>query len=265
MLMNALGLSPVIATVAGTRMHRPVYRTPWRFFAAGLALFWIGDLYTIGYSRLFGGEVPFPSIGDAAYVAVYPVLLIGVILLLRRRNPTRDRGGSIDALAITIGLALLSWLWLIAPYVRDGSLDIVSKLVSVAYPAGDILLLAGVVRLAVDAGRREPAFFFLSASIMALLATDFAYGLLLLAGTYDAQVWLDVGWIAFYLLWGAAALHPSMRRLEQPASGAIRHLSQRRLALLCVASLVGPVITIAREGAKGDIDLIVIAAASAVL
>ena len=36
-----------------------------------------------------------------------------------------------------------------------------------------------------------------------------------LHGAYDHQVILDVGWIAFYLLWGAAALHPSMRELER--------------------------------------------------
>ena len=54
---------------------------------------------------------------------------------------------------------------------------------------------------------------------MALLATDFAYGLVTLAGAYDGQVWLDVGWLSFYLLWGAAALHPSMRDLEQRGPG----------------------------------------------
>src|SRR3954447_9071416 len=191
-LMNLLGATPVVAILAGVRMHRPAYRAPWHWFAAGLALFWLGDLYTIGYSRLFGGEVPFPSIGDAAYIAVYPVLLVGLLLLLRRRNPTRDRGGSIDSLIITIGLALLSWLWLIAPYVRDDSLTLLPKLVSVAYPAGDILLLAGVVRLAVDGGRREGAFFLMCASILALLVTDFAYGLVTLAGNYHDQVSLDV-------------------------------------------------------------------------
>ena len=50
-------------------------------------LFWLGDLYTNGYPRLFGGEVPFPSIGDGAYIAVYPALMAGLMLLVRRRNP----------------------------------------------------------------------------------------------------------------------------------------------------------------------------------
>jgi diguanylate cyclase (GGDEF)-like protein/PAS domain S-box-containing protein len=263
LLMNALGLSPVVATLLGVRMHRPETRSPWLWCAAGLTLFWIGDLYTIGYSRIFGGEVPFPSIGDGAYIAVYPLLMLGLMQMLRLRNPERDRAGAIDSVIITIGLSLLSWLWLISPYLRDDSIGPLPTFVSIAYPIGDILLLGAVTRLAVDGGRREPAFHFMLASILALLATDFTYGLMLAAGTYDGQVFLDVGWIAFYVLWGVAALHPSMRGLEQPAPQAVGRLSPARLALLSAATLVAPVLAIIRD--QGSVDLIVIAAASAVL
>ncbi len=92
-----------------------------------------------------------------------------------------------------------------------------AKGVSMAYPVGDVLLLAAAIRLAVDTGRRQPAFFLLAASIVCLLVTDSVYNYMLLKGTYDDQVLLDVGWISYYLLWGAAALHPSMRTLEEPA------------------------------------------------
>jgi hypothetical protein len=80
--------------------------------------------------------------------------------------------------------------------------------VSIAYPLGDILLLAAAIRLAVDTGNRQPAFYLLVSSIVALLITDFVYGLMTLAGAYDGQVGLDAGWISFYLLWGAAACIP---------------------------------------------------------
>src|SRR4051795_3805965 len=63
-VMNLLGLSPVIAIVAGIRVHRPASPGPWRWFAAGFALFWFGDLYTYSYPLLLNGEVPFPSPGD---------------------------------------------------------------------------------------------------------------------------------------------------------------------------------------------------------
>jgi diguanylate cyclase (GGDEF)-like protein/PAS domain S-box-containing protein len=264
-VMNLLGLSPVLAIVAGLRMHKPVSRGPWRLFAVGFALFWLGDLYTYSYPRLFGADVPFPSIGDGAYVLVYPALMAGLLMLVRRRNPQRDRAGVIDSLIMTLGLSLLSWVALIAPYLHDDSMGTVAKLVSIAYPLGDILLLAAAIRLAVDSGRREPAFYLLATSIVALLATDFAYGVVTLRGAYDGQVLLDVGWISFYLLWGAAALHPSMRGLERPAVDRDPKLTPFRLALLTGASLIAPAVELVHEVSQGDMGLIVVIAASAVL
>ena len=56
-------------------------------FAIGLALFWLGDVYTYSYPKLFGAEVPFPSLGDGLYLPVYPALMAGLLMLVRRRNP----------------------------------------------------------------------------------------------------------------------------------------------------------------------------------
>src|SRR6266542_3888015 len=86
-VMNLLGLSPVIAIVVGVRLHKPASTLPWLCFAVGFALFWAGDLYTYSYPRLFGADVPFPSLGDASYVTVYPALMACLLILILRRNP----------------------------------------------------------------------------------------------------------------------------------------------------------------------------------
>ncbi|HEX7298955.1 MAG TPA: EAL domain-containing protein [Solirubrobacteraceae bacterium] len=264
-VFNLLGLSPVLAILAGMRLCRPASRGPWICFAVGMTLFWLGDLYTYSYPRLFGADVPFPSIGDGAYIAVYPALMAGLSLLIHRRNPEIDRPSVIDSLIMTLGLALLSWVALIAPYLHDESMSLTAKLVSIAYPLGDILLLAAAIRLAVDTGKRRPAFYLLTSAIVALLVTDFAYGLVTLNGDYHGQVILDVGWISFYLLWGAAALHPSMRELDQPSPERVTRLTPLRLGLLTLASLIAPAVEATQELRRGDLDLLVIIAASAVL
>ena len=132
---------------------------------------------------------------------------------------------------------------------------------SVAYPLGDILLLAAMIRLAVDAGRRTASFYLLAASTVALLATDCAYNYALLAGTYHHQLIYDVGWIAYLVLWGAAALHPSMQALEQPTPDARVRLTRTRLGLLALACLIAPGIHFAQD--IGSIDLLVVISASA--
>jgi diguanylate cyclase (GGDEF)-like protein/PAS domain S-box-containing protein len=265
-LINVLGLAPVLAIGAGVRWHRPRARFAWACFALGFLLFWLGDLYTYSYPLLLGREVPFPSLGDASYLAVYPALIAGMLVLERRRTRRADRGGSaIDAAIMTVGLALPSWVWLIAPYVHDHSLSTAGRLVSVAYPLADVLLLAVAVRLALDGGQRRLSFHLMSASIVCLLVTDFVYGLMILQGTYDHQLWLDAGWVGFYLLWGAAALHPSMSEIDQPEVRSEGVLTRFRLGLLAGASLIAPAVGIVNDLGNGDYDFAVVRAASIAL
>ncbi len=262
--LNLLGLSGVLAVAAGTRLNRPVSARPWWCFVVGLGLFWLGDLYTYSYPKLFHKDIPFPSLGDGLYLAVYPALMAGLLMLVRRRDAKLTRGGAgIDATILTVGLALPSWVALIAPTLHDPTLTLVQKLFSIAYPLGDILLLAATVRLALDSGKRRPSFYLLCMSIVALLITDFVYNRMLTAGTYDHQLSLDVGWTAFYLLWGAAALHWSMRELDEPSPDTEVMLTKPRLVLLAGASLIAPSILIVQE--RGNDTLLVTVCASVVL
>jgi diguanylate cyclase (GGDEF)-like protein/PAS domain S-box-containing protein len=261
-VINVLGLSSSLAIVAGVLMHRPKAWIAWLLLAFGQLLFFAGDMYTYSYPKLFGvDEVPFPSPGDWLYLAVYPALMAGLFMLVRKRNPDGDRPGLIDSAILTVGIALLSWVFLIAPNLHLSGLTLYAKLVSSAYPLGDVLLLAGAIRLAVDTGKRAPAFYLLVASIVSLLAVDSAYGYALLKGTYNHQLSYDVGWIAYYLLWGAAALHPSMRTLEEPAVDRRSRLTQTRLGLLAAACLIAPGIRFVEEFHNPDIEVVVVAAA----
>jgi diguanylate cyclase (GGDEF)-like protein/PAS domain S-box-containing protein len=262
-LINLLGLSGTVAVAIGIYIHRPKARLAWVLFIVGLFLFFAGDLYTYSYPKLTGAEVEFPSIGDAIYLAVYPPLVAGLLVLVRRRNPQGDRAGVIDSLIISVGIALLSWVFLVAPNIHLSGLTVLEKAVSAAYPLGDILLLAATVRLAVDNGKRAPAFYLLVGSIVSLLAVDSAYNYALLTGTYNHQLSYDVGWIAFYLLWGAAALHPSMRTLEEPALDSRTRLTPLRLGLLAGACLIAP--GVRAWQAFGDTDRLVLIFASALL
>ena len=257
------GLSGVVAIVVGIRMHKPSARAAWWLFAAGQFLYFSGDLYTYGYRKVFGADVPFPSVGDAFYLAVYPVLLAGLFVLVKRRNPRRDRSALIDAAILTIGVGLLSWVFVIAPNIHLTGQTWLQTSVGVAYPLGDVFLLAGLIRLAVDAGRRTPAFWLLVSSIVCLLATDSAYNLALLKGTFNYQLSYDAGWIFYYLLWGAAALHPSMRSLEEPAEDSRTRLTPTRLVLLGGACLIAPGIRFAQS--IHDPDVLVLIVGSALL
>ncbi len=241
-LFNLIGISSPLLIVVAVRMHKPEHRGPWYLFALGQLLFIIGDVIAYNYDRFFHAELPYPAISDIFYLSVYPCLVLGLLLIVRRQNPGRDWAGLIDSLIVAIGVGTLSWVFLIAPYWHDDQSHLLQKLTSMAYPTMDLLLIAAGIRLAVGIGRRATSFQLMIAAIMALFVTDSIYGWSLLHTPYvPGSGGLEVGWIAFYVMWGMAALHPSMRTLSERVPEAQARLTWPRLILLGAGSLLAPV------------------------
>jgi hypothetical protein len=146
------------------------------------------------------------------------VLAAGLALLALSRSTVRDWAGLTDAAIIAIGFGLLSWVLVMVPYFQDPSLGLVQRLVSLAYPVGDVLLLALAARLATSPGRRTAAFRLLVASLIVTMAADTLFSVLSLSGASVAVT--DGMYLVDYLLLGAAGLHPSMAGLLEPAPAA---------------------------------------------
>jgi signal transduction histidine kinase len=239
-VFNLIGASAVVATIVGARRNSPEHRLPWYLFALAMALFVSGDVFSYNYTRFFGAELPFPSIADAFYLALYPGLIAGMVLLVRRRSPGLDVASLIDSLIVAVGVGTISWIYLMAPYAHDETLGLSTKLISIAYPVMDLVVFVAAVRLAVGAGRRGSVFHLLFLGTVAVLVADTIYGWQILQDTYVQGSPLDVGWIAFYVLFGAAALHPSARQFSHPQPVASPRLRPSRLALLAGATLLAP-------------------------
>ena len=86
------------------------------------------------------------------------------------------------------------------------------------------------------------------------MLSDSAYTFTLLNETYFTGSLVDAGWLVSYVLWGAAALHPSMTTLSQPGHEKTLRVSRGRLALLAVASLIAPAVRIVELARGVDLD-----------
>jgi signal transduction histidine kinase len=256
-VFNLIGLSAVVAILLGMWLNKPPSRAPWNLFALGQLFFLVGDVIAYNHEQLFGTPLPFPAISDFFYLLVYPCLIAGVAMLARRRNVDRSETGFADAFIVAIGAGVLSWTYVISPYAHSADLTAAQKIVSIAYPLMDLLLLMALVRLAVGPGRRGTAFHLLVIGVACLLITDAAYGWILanVPGGYANGGLLDVGWAAFYILWAAAALHPSMRELEEPVPEEAHHPALRlRVGLLAIASVATPMVIIVESLRGRPID-----------
>nr|WP_235033077.1 aminotransferase class I/II-fold pyridoxal phosphate-dependent enzyme [Streptomyces sp. WAC05374] len=261
----AIGLSGVVAILVGIHVHRPVHRWPWLMLAAANLTFTAGDTTYNILESVFGQTNPFPSVADVFYLSTYPLFAAGFFGFIRYRTESRDLASLLDALILTSGLALLSWVHLINPLTMTGGDTWVHQAVALAYPLGDVLILAMMVRLLTLGGTRERSVQLLALGTVGILTSDVLYGLLQLQGTWRVGTFMDLGWVVFFTAWGLAALHPSMVRLTervpQPGPG----LARRRLVVLAGASLIAPVMLLV-EALLGSVrNAAVIAAFSSLM
>ena len=85
-------------------MHKPASRCPGTCSPPGNCGFVVGDAIRAFYEDVQGVESPFPGLADAAYLAAYPILVAGMVLLVRSRDKAKDRANVIDAMIITVSV-----------------------------------------------------------------------------------------------------------------------------------------------------------------
>ncbi len=259
-----IGLSAVVAIVIGVYLYRPRAASAWLLLAAGQLAFVVSDAL-FAYQEYVAHASPFPSIADVCNLSGYPLLWAGLALLIRARAPRRNWAAVIDAAAITTSLTLISWLVVISPIAQDMTMTPTAMFISLAYPVGDLLLLATALRISMGASKRPPAYLLLAGGIVLLLVADSAYLGATHTGSYVNGGIIDFGWLASYVLLGAAALHPSMKKLSMPVSERLPRLTPLRLALLTCASIATPAMLAAQYLRGASLELPVVTGSSALL
>ncbi len=127
-----------------------------------------------------------------------------------------------------------------APGLESAGQSPIAKVLAAAYPLGDVLMLALLVRLLTTSGARSTAFRWLVAGNTWLLVADCAYQYTNRTDTYTGG-FITLPWLLSYVSFAAAALHPSMRHLTTRTTGDQEtRFTRRRLIALTLASLVAP-------------------------
>ncbi|HEX8099809.1 MAG TPA: ATP-binding protein [Actinomycetota bacterium] len=249
-----------VAMILGVRKYRPARRGPWLVLTAGAVVYTAAlAIWAPAQSGLL--HLPFPSFGDGLFLLTYFVLMAGIAMMIRFRTSRRDRSGFLDTLVVAGGLGVLPWVFLIDPYWHDASLALLPKVVSVAFPLADLLLLGVLVRLAFLPGRRRAVGGFLGIALAAQLVADTIYSLSLLDGTFSLRSPAYAFWNLTAVFLAAAALHPSMRTLTERVDPSDDTGSRWRIPLITGAALAPSIVLVAaRTGSLNVRDVAVISA-----
>jgi diguanylate cyclase (GGDEF)-like protein/PAS domain S-box-containing protein len=241
LLWGALGITSAVAIIIGVRRNRPQRPLAWYLLAAALTSFAAGDFTYNLLTLVLHQDNPFPSLADVFYLTMVALAATTLGLFIRARTPSANSSGLIDALIISVGMGLLSWTYLIEPFVHSNDLTWQQKVLSAAYPLCDVMLLALLARLLADGGFRSRSLQMLSLGALGLLTADVFYGLIQLNGTWAVGGPVDGGWVLYYVLLGGAALHPSMGQMTTALPPRSVDIGRARLLLIAAASMVAPV------------------------
>jgi diguanylate cyclase (GGDEF)-like protein len=185
----------------------------WTFpLAVGVCLYLFGNVFYMVQSTR--GPVPFPSAADGGYLAVYPFLLVGLLLALREHLRGVRLIVALDGISGTLAGASVA-TWAIAPLIAkvwDGSLTAATTL---AYPFSAVVVIAvtlGAVGMVGAASGRS--FLLWAAGLLVFGTGDIVYAHRLAFDAYRVGTWLDGLWpVGMVLLAvGATSVRPARER-----------------------------------------------------
>jgi diguanylate cyclase (GGDEF)-like protein/PAS domain S-box-containing protein len=260
-VLDGLGIAAVVCVILAARRFRPRDPRAWQLIIAGLEVLVGGELVW-DFGLRPHDILPAENAANLLYLSAYPFLLLGLLRLARARADRGDRDALADATIITAAALVPAWQFLVKPTlgVLDPSFDTILALV---YPLLDLLLIGALARLLLTGDTRAPALWMLFGGLVTTLGADVAYVQLLPGGS--EPVWLDFVWAVSYLMIGAAALHPSMLALSEPAAAHRPRFSRARIAVLGSALFVGPAVVISERIRGREVDAAVLGPVSALV
>ncbi|MDQ1695810.1 MAG: diguanylate cyclase [Frankiaceae bacterium] len=240
-------------------------RLQWVLLGIGVGLYTAGDTIYFAWVQ-FQTPLPYPSIADVLWLAVYPFLYAGLVIACRHRIDMPRRTVWLDSVVAALGMSAVAAMAIsVILHHTNGSTRQI--LTTISYPIGDLLLLVLVVgAYGLLEWRPDRMLSYLGIGIALFAAADTIFLLRLSTGTYVVGTPLDATWVWACVVIACAALRPPARKASMgfhgwtilivPTMFALSSLgllvygSIRRLPLLTVGlATVALVCAILRAGA----------------
>jgi two-component system cell cycle response regulator len=166
-------------------------RGAWLALAAAVLCWAASEIYWTAF-LVDDPSPPYPSPADVGYLAFYPLAATGVYLLVRARARELDWRLWMDGLIAALGTAALGAA-LIFEFVADRATGTPAQVATtLAYPLGDILMLALVVGVvALTRWRPGRTWSLLLAGLAALVVADVAYTLQTTGASLPGGDWIE--------------------------------------------------------------------------
>ena len=190
-------------------------RAAWSLIGLGVVLWGVGDtIWTLVYAD--DASPPYPCISDVFWLALYPPVYVGFLLLLRSRAGGLRRSLWLDGVIAGIAVASVgtAFVFHVVLDATDGSKAAVAT--NLSYPLADLTLIALVVWvLAISGWRPGRSWGLIAAGLLVFSVSDCLYLFQTALGTYVAGNSTDLGWVAGALFIAWAAWQPGQEGTDR--------------------------------------------------
>src|SRR5437868_10297504 len=241
----------VVAILWAIRRYRPEPREAWLVFALATAIFVAGDI-----AFDISPNAPQPAVAHYLDLIAYPPFAALPVALVVASGSHRRVGALVDAAIVTLAFVVFEWVFVFEPALHEHWPLGQRVVIGVLYPVMDIVLLGAFAGFFVSPAWRTPAFGFLVLGAVSQLIGDVANTID--ASAYSGGAWINWPWMASYIFWTAAVLHPSMRVLSRRTESPETRISRWRLVALAGALVTVPVARVIADAEHRVVDLWVV-------
>ena len=186
-------------------------RTSWALIGIGMLLWAAGSIYWSAFLKQLE-EPPYPSVADALYLGFYPACYVALMLLAGPRVRGISASVWMDGLIAMLAVSAVGTAFVVPSLVADTSGGTAVVATNLAYPLGDLLLIALVAGgFALTSWRPGRAWALIGGGLVLFAVADSIYLYLVAHGTFLEGTWLDAIWPAGMVLLAIAAWQPEPR------------------------------------------------------
>jgi hypothetical protein len=183
----------------------PTARRAWLAFGLAMVLWCVGS---IAWSIVYGSRspAPYPTFADVLWLLWYPLMVVGIVTLIRVRIHRFELHRWMDGIAVTLLVLVAGFALVVQPAVEEGSQGWLATIVDFSYPVLDILVIGSILGVYGLLGWKPDAMWiFIGIGVVAMAVADAAFAVQQERGVADTGhydfVWTIGAVMIAYAAW----------------------------------------------------------------